>query len=116
MHCGKKLCENMVKTILGMKDSFGSREDMKNQGVRRGLWIAPARNRKELFHMPGAPYILKSSEKTTVIEIIKKLKTPSNYVGAIHKCLAEGKLRYIKSHDFHVLMHQVITTLNFHAW
>jgi hypothetical protein len=28
-------------------------------------------------------------------------------MGAIHKCLEEGKLRYMKSHDYHVLMHQV---------
>ena len=45
--------------------------------------------------------------KTTVMDIIRNLKTPSNYVGAIHKCLEEGRLRYMKSHDYHVLMHQV---------
>jgi len=42
-----------------------------------------------------------------VMEIIRSLKTPTNYVAAIHKCLEEGKLRYMKSHDFHVLMQQV---------
>jgi hypothetical protein len=57
--------------------------------------------------MPRAPYILTSDEKVSVVDIIKRLKTPSKYVGAIHKCLEEGKLRYMKSHDFHVLMHQV---------
>jgi hypothetical protein len=42
-----------------------------------------------------------------VMDIIRTLRTPSNYIDAIHKCLEEGKLRYMKSHDFHVLMHQV---------
>jgi hypothetical protein len=41
------------------------------------------------------------------MDIIRELKTPSHYVGAIAKCVEEGKLRYMKSHDFHVLMHQV---------
>jgi hypothetical protein len=26
MHCEKNLCENITKTVLGMKDSYGSRE------------------------------------------------------------------------------------------
>ena len=41
------------------------------------------------------------------MDIIRNLKTPSHYVGAIHKCLEDGKLRYMKSHDYHVMMHQV---------
>jgi len=52
-------------------------------------------------------YIVNSSEITTVMEITKKLKALRNYVGAIHKCLKEGKLQYIKIYDFHVLMKQV---------
>jgi hypothetical protein len=73
------------------------------------LWLEPAQNKKELFHIPGALYILKPTERTSVMEIIKNLKTPSNYVGAIHKCFVEGKLRYMKFHDFHVMMQQVIS-------
>jgi hypothetical protein len=42
-----------------------------------------------------------------VLDIIKSPKTPLHYVGAIAKAVEDGKLRYMKSHDFHVLMHQV---------
>jgi hypothetical protein len=42
--------------------------------------------------MPDAPYVLKATEKSTVMDIIRNLKTPSNYVGAIQKCLQDGKL------------------------
>jgi hypothetical protein len=63
--------------------------------------------RTEVFHKPDAPYVLKENERTTIVDIIKNLKTPTNYVGAIHKCLEEGKVRYMKSHDFHILMHEV---------
>jgi hypothetical protein len=107
MHIEKNLCENMVKTTLWKKDSYGSRQDMQRHGIREDLWLGLSQNRKEIFHMPRAPYIFTAQEKVTVVDIIKRLKTPSNYVGAIHKCLEEGKLRYMKSHDFHVLMHQV---------
>jgi hypothetical protein len=107
MHCKKNLYENMVRTTFGQKDNYGSRQDMESQGIRRNLWLQPSNNRRDTFHKPEAPYVLNTKERTTVVNIIKELKTPSNYVGAIHKCLEEDKLRYMKSHDFHVLMQEV---------
>jgi hypothetical protein len=107
MHYKKNLCENITKTVLGMKDSYGSREDMKKLGIREDLWLRPPEINRESYHIPSAPYILKGIERTNEMNIIKNLKMPSNYVGAIHKCLEEGKLRYMKSHDYHVFMHQV---------
>ena len=107
MHCEKNLCENMTKTVLALKESYGSREDMRELGIRRELWLEPLQNNRESFHIPSAPYTLRGHERTRVMDIIKNLKTPSNYVGAIHKCLEEGRLRYMKSHDYHVLMHQI---------
>jgi hypothetical protein len=107
MHCEKNLCENMVRTTFGQKDSYGSRQDMESTGIRRNLWLQPSQRRADVFHKPEAPYVLNAAERTTMVEIIRELKTPSNYVGAIYKCLEQGKLRYMKSHDFHVLMHEV---------
>jgi hypothetical protein len=98
----------MLKTVLGAKDSYGSREDMQEQGIRRELWLAPSQNGRDLYHVPRASYILTAIERTIVLDIIKNLKTPSNYMGTIAKCIEDRKLRYMKSHDFHVLMHQVI--------
>jgi hypothetical protein len=107
MHCEKNLSENMTKTILGMKDSIGSREDMENLNICRDLWLRPSTHRAESFTLPRAPYILGGEEKVAVMDILRNLKTPTAYVGAIQKCLAEGKLRYMKSHDYYVMMHQV---------
>jgi hypothetical protein len=107
MHCEKNLCENLLKTTFGAKDSYGSRQDLEERGIRPELWLRPAQNGREIFHIPPTPYILNAEEKVTAMDIVKSLKTPSNYVGAIHKYVTEGKLRYMKSHDFHVLMHQV---------
>jgi hypothetical protein len=107
MHCKKNICENLLKTVLGTKDSYGSRQDMQELGIRRDLWLGPSENERDLFSLPKAPYVLTASKRTNVFDIIKNLKTPSNFVGAIAKCVEEGKLRYMKSHDFHILMQQV---------
>ena len=61
MHCEKNLCKNMTKTILGMKDSYGSREDMKELGIREELWLQPSQNNRENFHIPHAPYVLRGA-------------------------------------------------------
>jgi hypothetical protein len=110
MHCEKNLCENMLKTVLGAKDSYGSQQDMEDLRIGRELWLTAVENEKETYHLPRVPYILTGTERTTVLDIIKELKTPSDYVGTIARCVEEEKLRYMKSHDFHVLMHQVSGT------
>ena len=37
MHCEKNLCENMIKIVLGLNDSYGSKEDMRKLGIREDL-------------------------------------------------------------------------------
>jgi hypothetical protein len=113
MQCiARKIC---VKTWLGppsdIKTVMGAVRTWNFEGIRRHLWLRPSQRRADVFHKPEAPYVLKAHERTTVVDIIRELKTPSNYVGTIHKCLEEGKLRYMKSHDFHVLMKEVCILL-----
>jgi hypothetical protein len=107
MHCEKNICENTLKTVMGTKDSYGSRQDMEDLRIRNELWLGPAQNERDAYSLPSALYILTSTERMAVLDIIKNLKTPSHYVGALAKCIEEGKLQYMKSHDFHVLMQQV---------
>ena len=87
MLCKNNLCENLTKTILGMKDSYGSHQDMRKYEICRELWLCSSENNWDNFHIPSTPYILKRVEKIRVMDIIRNLKTPSNYMGAIHKCL-----------------------------
>jgi hypothetical protein len=111
MHCDKNLTENVVKMFFGAKDSYGSRHDLESLVIREDLWLEPARNNRDAFHVPEAPYVLKLAERKKVIDIIRGMKTPSNYCGNIAKCLVDGKLRYMKSHDFRVLLQQVSGSL-----
>jgi hypothetical protein len=113
MQCiARKIC---VKTWLGppsdIKTVMGAVRTWNFEGIRRHLWLRPSQRKADVFHKLEAPYVLKAHERTTVVDIIRKLKTPSNYVGAIHKYLEEGKLCYMKSHDFHVLMKEVCIVL-----
>jgi len=62
--------------------------------------------------MPHAPYVLNMNEWKEFVEIISNIRTPTNYVGSIHKRLVDGKLQYMKTHDYHVLMQQVLKNKN----
>ncbi len=111
MHCEKNLCENILKTLFGMKDSPGSRLDAEELGIREEVWLQPPRRRKDQFYMPHAPFIMTADERKEFVTIVSNIRTPTNYVGSIHKRLVDGKLQYMKTHDYHVLMQQVCSRL-----
>ena len=108
MHCEKNLCENILKTLFGMNDNPGSRQDVEDLNIREELWLQPPRRQGDQFYMPHAPYILKPEERKQFVQIVSNIRTPTNYVGAIQKRLVDGKLQYMKTHDYHVLMQQVL--------
>ncbi len=54
---------------------------------------------------PKAPYVMTSEEKDVSLHVIKKLKTPTNYVATVKsKVQKDGNLTGLKSHDYHILM------------
>ena len=111
MHCEKNLCENLLKTLFGMNDSPGSRVDAEDLGIREEIWLQPPRRQQDGYYMPHAPYVFRSNERVSFVGIVSNIRTPTNYVGSIHKRLADGKLQYMKTHDYHVLMQQVRVSL-----
>ena len=58
--------------------------------------------------MPDVPYVLTREERKSFLNTLQKLKFPSNYIGALSKRIQDGKLRALKSHDFHILLQQVM--------
>ena len=107
MHCEKNLCENLLKTLFGMNDSPRSRVDAEELGIREEIWLQPPRRQQEGYYMPHAPFVFRPNERAEFVGIVSNIRTPTNYVGSIHKRLADGKLQYMKTHDYHVLMQQV---------
>ena len=59
--------------------------------------------------MPHASYTMTPQEKRKFISTIAQLRTPKGYVEALHRRMSDERLRYLKSHDFHILMQQVRT-------
>jgi len=47
--------------------------------------------------------------KRFFLQTIKNLKTPTNYARALHnRVQKDGKLRGLKSYDYHIMMQQVL--------
>lgn len=108
MHCEKNLCENIVKTLLGETDFPRGRQDYKDMGVRPDLWLRRTHGTDGRLFMPHAPYVLSPQAKADMLAVIASTRVPTNYSSAIHKRVSDGRLRLLKSHDFHILMQQVI--------
>lgn len=107
MHCEKNLCENIIKTLFGETDFPRGRMDYEDMGVRPDLWLRRTHATHGRLFMPHAPYVLTPRAKTDMLAVIASTKVPTNYSGAIYKRVSDGRLRFLKSHDFHILMQQV---------
>lgn len=107
MHCEKNICENFVRTLFGETDGPQSREDMRARGIRQHLHLQPNADGSSFF-MPDAPYVMKREEREEFLKTLRELKFPTNYVGPLSNRITEGKLRGLKTHDFHILMQQIL--------
>jgi hypothetical protein len=101
MHCEKYLCENMLKTIFGVKDTLIIQKDFKDCDIHPHLWL---QNVTSGFIKPIASYVLTNEEKERFFWIINHLKFPSHYISSLKKMIKDGDLRGMKSHDYHILM------------
>ena len=82
----------MLKTLMGMNDSAGSRVDAKNMGIREKIWLQPSQRQNGKYYMPHAPYVLNANDRKKFVTIASNIQTPTNYAGNIHKRHINGKL------------------------
>ena len=107
MHCEKNICENLLRTLFGEIDGVKSREDMRARGIQNHLHLQRNGDGNTYFK-PDAPYVLTKEHRLEFLSVLSDLKFPSNYVGPLRQRIQDGKLRGLKTHDFHVLLQQVI--------
>ena len=108
MHCKMNICENVLRTIWAQRDTLKVRLDLKEAGIRPHLHPLLKRTPGSLVLLV-ALYVLSKDEKKKFLDIIRSLKTPSNYVRQFAKCIASGDdLKGLKSHDYHILMQQLL--------
>lgn len=108
MHCEKNVCENLLRTLLGEKDTAASRVDMQDRNIRPQLWLRHVPGNADRLWMPDAPYVLPAADKVEFLNTLSSIKFPSKYVSNLRSRITDGKLRGLKSHDYHILLQQVL--------
>ena len=108
MHCEMNLAKNFLKTITGKKDTVKVRRDLQRRNIRRHLWLTPSpRNPAKMVKL-AAPYVLTHAEFESFVRCIESLKTPTGYSSDLGKHLRKKNFGGLKSHDYHVLMQQIM--------
>ncbi|CAM8999989.1 unnamed protein product [Rhodiola kirilowii] len=109
MHVEKNICDNVLGTILQIagksKDSKEVRLDLETLGIRRDLWLKIVGGATII---PDANYLLRASKKKIFFDWMKELRFLDSYSSNIAKCVKNGKLMGMKTHDYHVLLEQVL--------
>jgi hypothetical protein len=108
MHIEKNVCENMIKFIFGLKDIVKVRHDMEVCGIQEHIWLKWDPQRLGKIFKLVATYVLEQEELQTFMNRLTSLKVPTNYCGSLGKHIMDKKLGLMKSHDWHVLMQQLI--------
>jgi hypothetical protein len=107
MHCAKNICENVMKTIFGMKNTIVVWEDLKECNTQPHLWLQ-ASVVNHGFIKPAKSYVLTYEEKERFIQIIETLKTPTHYVSSLNKRIKDQDLKGMKSHGYHIVMQEIL--------
>ncbi|XP_074323679.1 uncharacterized protein LOC141660588 [Apium graveolens] len=107
----KNVCDNLIGTLLNImhksKDSEASRNDMTEMGIR--LDLAPQVGVKRTY-LPLFIFTLTKAEKRKVLKSLLSMKLSYGHASNIKNCvsMADTKLFGLKSHDFHILLQQLL--------
>jgi len=108
MHCEKNVCDNILMTLMEEKDQPAVRLDLQSRGMRPQLWVQQRGPNGDPLWIPDAPYVLSSAERTEFLNTLRTIRTPSGYVSTLHTKISKGKLQGLKSHDYHILLQQIL--------
>jgi hypothetical protein len=108
MHCEMNVAKNFLKTITGLKDTVKVRRDLQRRGIRKHLWLTANPRRAGKLMKPAAPYVLSDAEFDVFASTIESLRTPSRYASVLRKHIRSKKFGGLKSHDYHVLMQELM--------
>ena len=119
MHIEKNVAEILIGTIMNVKgktkDGLQARQDLKEMKIKKKLW--PVEKNGKLTY-PDAPYTLSRSEKELICKTLYHLKVPIGYSGnwRHNVTLDTLELKNLKSHDYHILMQQLLPVMLMHAF
>lgn len=110
MHIERNVGNSIVSTLLHCgksKDGLNTRKDLEHLGIRKDLH--PSIKGKRTY-LPAAPWSLSKSEKKVFCKRLFYFKGPDGYCSNISRgvSLEDCKVSRLKSHDYHVLMQQLL--------
>jgi len=108
MHTEKNVSENILKTLFGEKDTTKVRLDLENRNIRCHLWLRRMGSEGSKAYMPDARYALSKDDQDLFLRTLKALKLPTHYSSTLHSKISKGKLFGLKSHDYHVLIQDIM--------
>jgi hypothetical protein len=108
MHCEMNLAKNFLKTMTGKKDTVKVRRDLQRKGIWKHLWLIANPMKAGKMYKSTAPYVLLDKDFRDFAQTLEALKTLSGYSSAFAKHIRMKKFGGLKSHDYHVLMQQLL--------
>ena len=112
MHVEKNISESTHGTLLGIegknKDTDKARIDLQNMNFRHTLHLKQCLDGSHDKHQ--AFFSLSPNERDGFYEYLKSIKYPDGYKANISRSVnaKNGKLFGLKSHDYHVLLQQIL--------
>jgi hypothetical protein len=76
--------------------------------IQELLWLKRDPQRPGKIFKLVAPYVFRPEELQTFMNRLASLKVPIDYCGSLGKHIMDKKLGLMKSHDWHVLMQQLM--------
>ncbi|XP_048624651.1 uncharacterized protein LOC106417121 [Brassica napus] len=110
MHVERNVAASLVSTLLHCgksKDGLAARKDLEELGIRPDLH---PRVQGKRTYLPPAPWSLSKQEKKIFCRRLFDFKGPDGYCSNISRgvSLDDCKVSGLKSHDYHVLMQQLL--------
>ena len=111
MHIEKNVIDNILSTLLNLKDqtkdNYKACLDLADMGIRSELHLQ--RKSDDKYTILPAYFHMTSLEKHGFLQVLKDVTVPIGYASNI-SCrmnMKECKISGLKSHDNHILMHQL---------
>jgi len=110
MHVERNVAASLVSTMLHCgksKDGINARKDLQLLDIRRDFH-PQARGKRT--YLPTAPRSLSKTEKKVFCKRLFDFRGPNGYCSNISKCvkIEDSTVKGLKSHDYHVLMQQLL--------
>ncbi|CAE6074609.1 unnamed protein product [Arabidopsis arenosa] len=110
MHVERNVAASIVSTLLHCgksKDGLNARKDLEELGIRKDLH---PKIKVKRTYLPAALWSLSKTEKKIFCKRLFDFKGPDGYCSDISRgvSLDDCKVTGLKSHDYHVLMQQLL--------